>query len=212
MVRSLSDDVMDVDLEKVLIEAGLVDELFYIQDFKQRKLFLNADIDQTSVIGIVRNIIYFNSIDKGTDVSNRKPILLYISSHGGDVDAGFELIDMIQSSKTPVYTVNLSCWYSMGFLIGIAGHKRFATQHSKVLMHDGSTFVYNSGAKAQDQMRFQAKSDKRIKHYVLSRSNITPEEYDDQFRSEWYMFSDEAKRRGFIDCIVGDDCDIDDIV
>ena len=137
---------------------------------------------------------------------------LYISSNGGNVDDGFELIDVIENSKTPIYTINLSYQYSMAFLIGIAGHKRFATKNAKFLMHDGSQFLYSSGAKVQDQMKFQEKVEKRIKNYVLSKSNITSKEYDSKYRIEWYLFADEAKANGFTDYIIGEDCDIDKII
>lgn len=206
--------VLDLDsIRDILInDKYTADELFYLRDLKQRKLFLSDGIDQSSVLSIVRNIMQFNADDKEIPAEERTPIMLYLVSEGGEVDSGFELIDVIQSSKTPVYTVNLGYWYSMGFLIGIAGHKRFATKNSKILIHDGSTCVYNSGAKAQDQMRFQAKADERIKNYVLSRSKITSDDYDQQFRSEWYLFANEAKEKGFVDYIIGEDCEIDEVI
>ena len=154
----------------------------------------------------------YNREDSGIPESERKPILLYLTTNGGSVDAGFELIDVIQSSKTPVYTINLGWWYSMGSLIGMAGHKRFAMTNSKILMHDGSNFVYNSGAKAQDQMEFQKRVEDRVREYVLKNSTVSPEEYDEKLRVEWYLFADEAKEKGFIDYIVGVDCEIDEIV
>lgn len=201
------------DLESLILDkVDCIDEYFYLRDLKQRKLFINTAIDQPSIIAVIRHIMQYNADDRDIPVEKRKPILLYLTSEGGQVDAGFELIDVIQNSKTPVYTINLGYWYSMGFLIGIAGHKRFASSNSKMLMHDGSTFVYNSGAKAQDQMRFQAKTDERIKQYVMSRSKITSDDYDKQFRSEWYLFADEAKEMGFVDYIIGEDCEIDEIV
>lgn len=100
----------------------------------------------------------------------------------------------------------------MGFLIGLAGHKRFAMPHAKFLMHDGSQFIYNSGAKAQDQMEFNKRMEGRIKQYVLSRTEITSEMYDSQMRKEWYMFADEAKKFGVTDYIIGEDCTINDII
>ena len=79
-------------------------------------------------------------------------------------------------------------------------------------MHDGSNFVYGSGSKVQDQMEFQRKVEERVKKYVISRSKITSEEYDSKLRVEWYMFADEAKEKGFVDYIIGEDCDIDEVV
>ena len=203
---------IEFDIEKSLLEGGAVDEIFYLKDLKQRKLFLNADIDQFSVSDIVRHIMQINKEDKDIEPSERKPILLYITSNGGEVDSGFELIDVISNSKTPVYTINLGYQYSMGFLIGLAGHKRFATRNAKFLMHDGSNFIYNSGTKAQDQMEFNKRVEERIKKYILSRSSLTSEEYDSKLRVEWYLFAEEAKDKGFIDSIIGEDCDIDYII
>lgn len=203
---------IEIDFDKALIDGGMVEELFYLKDLKQRKLFLNMEIDQISVADIARHILQYNREDMNIAPIDRQPILLYVVSNGGEVDSGFELIDVIQSSKTPVYTINLGYQYSMGFLIGLAGHKRFATRNAKYLMHDGSNFVYNSGAKAQDQMEFNRKVEERVKQYIISRSNVTSEEYDSKLRVEWYLFADEAKEKGFVDCIIGVDCDIDAVI
>lgn len=203
---------IDVSIEESLVKGGLIDDLFYLKDLKQRKLFLNMDIDQFSVEDIVKHIMQINKEDKGIEPSERAPILLYVTSNGGEVDSGFELIDVIMSSQTPVYTINLGYQYSMGFLIGLAGHKRYATRNAKFLMHDGSNFVRDSGMKAQDRMDFQKKIEARIRQYVISRSNVTEEEYDSKLRVEWYMFADEAKERGFVDYILGEDCNISEIV
>lgn len=202
----------DADIETILIENGLVEDLFYLKDLKQRKLFLNADIDRLSVSDIVKHIMQYNAEDKNLPTEKRKPIILYVTSNGGEVDAGFELIDVIMSSKTPVYTINLGYQYSMGFLTGLAGHKRFAAPNAKFLMHDGSSFVYGTGTKVQDQMEFQKCVEKRVKDYIISRSKLTSEEYDSKLRVEWYLFADEAKEKGFTDYIIGTDCEIDDIV
>ena len=203
---------IDIDIEKALLDSGTVDEIFYLKDLKQRKLFLNTDVEQLSVGEIVKHIMQYNKEDVGIKPDKRTPIILYVSSNGGEVDSGFELIDVIMASKTPVFTVNLGYQYSMGFLIGLAGTKRFAMRNAKFLMHDGSNFVYNSGAKAQDQMEFQRRVEDRIKQYILSRSKITSEEYDSKLRVEWYLFADEAKDKGFCDYIIGDNCDIDEVI
>ena len=203
---------IEVSIEKSLIEGGLIDELFYLKDLKQRKLFLNSEIDQFTVADIVKHIMQFNKEDKNVAPENRQPILLYVTSNGGEVGAGLELIDVIVNSKTPVYTINLGYQYSMGFLIGLAGHKRYASTNAKFLMHDGSNFVWDSGMKAQDRMDFNRKIESRIKKYVLSRSTVTDEEYDSKLRVEWYLFADEAKEKGFVDYIIGEDCDINEVI
>ena len=117
---------IEFEVEEVLFRNGLVEDIFYLKDLKQRKLFIAANISQETVEDAVRHIMQFNREDADIPAEERKPIILYVSSNGGDVDAGFELIDVIMNSKTPVYTINLGYQYSMGFLIGLAGHKRYA--------------------------------------------------------------------------------------
>lgn len=204
----------DVEADIVLdeVDGARLAEVMYLKDLKQRKLFLNDEVSSVSAIEVVHHILQFNAEDKGIPIEQRKPILLYVTSIGGSVDAGYALIDTILCSKTPVYTVNLGWQYSMGFLIGLAGSKRFAVPNARFLMHDGSSFVYDSGAKAQDQMEFQKRVEERTRSYVLSRSCLTPEEYDAKFRVEWYLFADEAKRYGFTDFIIGLDCAMDEVV
>lgn len=193
------------------LDSGLED-VFFLKDLQRRKFYLNDSIDQYTVHQIARHILQINREDSGLPAEKRKPIILYVVSCGGEVDSGFEMIDVIESSITPVYTVNLGYQYSMGFLIGLAGHKRYAMPNAKFLMHDGSNFVWNSGAKAQDQMEFNRKVEERIKQYVISHSHVTSEEYDSKLRVEWYLFADDAKEKGFTDYIIGADCPLDDVI
>ena len=204
----------DIDAELAIeeISDAKLSEVMYLKDLKQRKLYLNEEITSISAMEIAHHILQYNADDRSLAPEDRQPIRLYVTSIGGSVDAGFCLIDAILCSKTPVYTINLGWQYSMGFLIGLAGHKRFAATNARFLMHDGASFVYDSGAKAQDQMEFQRRVEERIRAYVLSRSVLKPEEYDAKFRVEWYMFADEAKRYGFTDYIIGKDCDLDEVV
>lgn len=201
----------DIDVEW-FIDHGTLDEMFWLKDVLQRKFYLNYDVDQDGIHNIVRHILQINREDAGIPAENRKPIILYVASRGGVVDDGFELIDAIESSVTPVYTVNIGYAYSMAFLVMIAGHRRYSTRNAKFLMHDGTSFVWDSGAKAQDRMAFSARVEQRVKDFVLRHSNLSEEEYDSKLRVEWYMFADEAKEKGFIDCVIGDDGTLEEVV
>jgi len=203
---------IEVSLEDILASNSAIDELFYLKDLQQRKIFLTTMITQSTVDEVVHSILQLNREDANIPVEERKPILLYLTSIGGESDAGFEMIDVIRMSRTPVHVINLGYCYSMGFLIFLAGHRRFASENAKFLMHDGSSYVYNSTGKAKDQMLFNDRVEEKIKNYVLRYTKITEEEYDDKQRQEWYMFADEAKEKGIVDSIIGVDCDIMEIV
>lgn len=205
-----------------------VDDLFTMEDLDDRRFYLydviEKDYDACDMYGNpcknqVENIIYhimrINREDalNEIDVEDRLPILLYISSPGGQIFLGQELIDMISLSKTPVYTINMGMCYSMAYLIFIAGHKRFAMPSSTFLLHDGNDGGYNSAAKFHDRVMFDLEqTEKRIKNHVLEHTNITEEVYDAKYRIEWYSYPEEAKKFGVCDYIVGKDCDLDEIL
>lgn len=94
---------------------------FEMEDVDNRRLFINSEIDENIIDGAVYHILRYNRLDKDIPVNERKPIIIYINSPGGNVTDGYSLIDVMLTSKTPVYTVNLGIAYSMGFLIYIAG-------------------------------------------------------------------------------------------
>lgn len=204
---------IDAEYEALLVtDRSSLEEVMMVKDMQQRKIWLHDEIDIETVSGAIHNIYQYNREDADLPVEGRKPILLYIASNGGSVDAGFALIDAIQTSKTPIYTINTGYWYSMGFLIGLAGKKRFAMPNATFLMHDGSNFIWTSGSKAQDQADFNRRVEARVKQYILDHSTLISKEYDKKQRVEWYLFADEAKEKGFIDQIIGVDCDIDTVV
>lgn len=209
---SKKDYDFDIDISDLLTSEDGLYNYFHFQELKQRRLFLQDNVDQWSISPIVKHIMLFNIEDKGKPVEERTPILLYVSTNGGYIDDGFELIDAIRSSKTPVYTINVGYAYSMGFLIMLAGHKRFSMPSAKFLLHDGSNFAWGTSAKIRDQIEFQNRIEARIREFVIDRTTITPEEFDAKYRVEWYMFADEAKERGVIDQVVGVDVDMDTII
>jgi len=188
-------------------------EKYDIEDFDGRRLFLNSEVDEDVITTIAYHILRYNRLDKGMPVEERKPILLYLNSPGGSVADGWGVIDAILSSKTPIYTINQGTCASMAFAIFIAGHKRFTMKHGEFLMHDGSTFTWDSTAKAKDRLDFETNElERHMREYVINRTSIDEKLYEEKYRVEWYMTADTAKQYGVCDYIVGEDCDIDEII
>ena len=138
----------------------------------------------------------------------RKPILLFIDSQGGDSGEGFALVDVIELSKTPIWTINLGEWSSMGFLIGITGHRRFSLSRATFLWHDGGTGFVGSTGKVQDAADFNKLYENEVvKKHVLAHSDpekFTEAFYDANVRKEFYMLPEQALSFGFIDEILTD--------
>ena len=190
-----------------------VDDQFFLEDIENRRIFLYDDISSETIDHVVYHVLRYNRLDKDIPIDERKPIILYINSPGGSVTDGFAIIDCLLLSKTPIYTVNIATCYSMGFLIFLAGSKRFALPSSTYLCHDGGNFAYDSTAKLKDRMEFELGAmEEHTKEYVISRTNISSDLYDVNYRKEWYFYPDEAKKYGVVTDIVGIDCDINSII
>lgn len=190
-----------------------LEDKYEIEDDKLRRIYINYGIDDEVIDTAVYQILKYNRMDKGKPRDERKPIIIYINSPGGSVTSGYGLIDAIMTSATPVYTVNLAECYSMGFLIFLAGEKRFGMPSSTYLCHDGSSMAWDSMSKLKDRMEFETgQMEKHTKDYVISRTTISEELYDKKYRTEWYMYPEEAKKNGVVTHIVGTDCTMDDIL
>lgn len=189
------------------------EDAFSQEEIEERRLYLNTEVDSDTVDTIVYHILRYNRLDKDVSKEQRTPIKLYINSPGGSVVDGFSVIDAILNSTTPVYTINLAMSASMAFLIFIAGHKRYTLPHSEFLMHDGFTASFNSAGKVKDQIEFETvQLGNATKEYVLKQTDISEEKYAEKERIEWYMLPLEAKQYGIVDYIVGEDCDMDEII
>lgn len=208
-------ETIAIDLSDILDSVkdnATFDDYLDIQNYQERKIYIDEEITSYSVDSACRAISRYNKEDKGIPTEERKPIMLYLNTVGGAADAGYQLIDLIQVSKTPVYAVNRGICYSMGFFIFITASKRFSYKNSSFLLHDGSRYAGDSASKTRDLMGFYDKIDERVKQTTLECTNITSEVYDEKSRVEWYMFADEAKSLGAVDYIIGEDCELDDVI
>lgn len=104
--------------------------------------FLVGEINYENVSRAVQWIIYENKQTEPIEEKGQpKSLILYINSSGGDLYNAFALIDMMDVSKYPVYTVGIGNIMSAGALIfacGAKGH-RYLAKHTGIMMHQFSS-------------------------------------------------------------------------
>lgn len=196
--------LIDDDI-KTLSKTNLPD--YYLLSFYKRlvnrEIFWNDDID-TDLVDFSWQILEWNRQDKDTLIENRKPIIIYINSDGGCLNSVMNFIDVIKLSKTPVITIAMGKAYSAGGLLLMAGHKRYIFKDTTFLLHDGSTGAFGSVSKVVDSLEFTQKTEKRMKEFILSNTDIDEDLYDKNYRRDWFMFSDEIIKYGVADKIITD--------
>ena len=182
------DDLANIKLP----DPSLLD---YYSRRQNRCILCNDDIED-NFIEIYQDILQWNRDDIRNDVKkeNCKPIRIYINSDGGSVSAVFTIIDLILMSYTPVITIGLGKCYSSGGLLLMAGHTRYLLPHCTVLIHDGQvgTGGYGATGKIIDSMEHTKALEEKIETYILSRTTIPEEEYEKNYRKDWWIFAEDC--------------------
>ena len=131
-------------------------------------------------------------------------IKIFINSPGGSLTETFTMIDAIRLSKTPVYTIATGPAYSGGFFTFIAGHKKFAYPHASFLYHEGSVGNAADASKFRNFADFYSKQLNQLKDITLKYTKITPEEYQEHIKDDWWFTAEEALKYGICDVIIGE--------
>lgn len=180
------------------------DEYKLLKHHTQRELFLE-DVDGDASRELVRAIIDFNREDDEIDAeegeTERQPIYLYINSYGGSVTDAYAIIDAIMMSKTPVHTVCVGTAYSASGIILISGHKRYMYPRASFMFHEGSAGMFGDAGKVKDTMKFYERQLKELQTFILTRTKISEELYDQKLSNDWYLTAEECLHHGIIDSV-----------
>lgn len=187
------------------------DEL-YREYLANRILVLNAEIGDDIIEDYVMYILKWNNEDKDIPVNKRRKIRFLITSPGGNAFTANILSDVIMQSKTPVMGVALDMVASAAYQIYLACDERIAFQNSVFLQHEGDLSMENSRSKFKQTVEFFDRIEQRAKDYILSRTNMSSEFYDEIYDQEYWMDVNKAKELGVVHKIIGEDCDIEEIL
>lgn len=177
--------------------------------FQDRIIYLSDDVESTTIGEINSYIISLIQEDDEEDERHkdyrRTPIRLYVNSYGGSVYDMWSLIDIIEQSKTPIYTYCTGYAMSAGFKIFLAGHKRFASRHATFLYHQLSGWAKGHFSFMENRMEEYKRQQGLIEEYVSERTKIKPEQLKDirEKKHDWYISSEEAMKLGIATDFLG---------
>ena len=179
------------------------DDIVNISSALSRELYI-GEIASDMADAINMLIRFWNRLDDEEDipVEEREPIKMYIDSPGGELVASFTIINSIELSKTPVWTINVGSAYSGGFFIFITGHKRFAYPLSSFLYHEGSTIVFGDAHKFRNHADFYKKQMDQLKAHTLKYTKLTEEDYEKILKDDYWLTAEEAVEVGIVDEIL----------
>lgn len=160
------------------------DSVSYYALEKERKIYLDSAIGPEN-LSLHRMILRWNMEDAGKSAEERRPIRIYIMSYGGDLDYMWTMVDIINTSKTPVYTINIGVAASAASLIFISGHRRIMMPSSKVIIHEGSAAMAGDAVKVMDATDSYRRELKRMKEYILRKTRIPQQTLIRRKNNDW---------------------------
>lgn len=167
---------------------------------EKRIFYLSGKIDEASIRPINFEILKLIQEDEESNASLKnfqpKPIKLFINSFGGSVYDAWSLIDIILRSETPIYTYCTGYVMSAGFLIFLAGHKRYATPNATMLYHQLSAGGWNKILDLQQDLQEYERLQSDIEKYVCERTSIPYSilEENKQKKLDWYIHSEDFEK------------------
>lgn len=173
----------------------------FYRDEEDRIFWLDQGVGECAT-ALIKMIIRCNQEDKGKPVEDRKPIKVFIDSPGGDVTFMWSVINMIEMSKTPVYTINYCTAFSAAAEILASGHKRYAFKGTNVMIHLGSCSYSGDVANVETTKKYFDNLSKKTVDHLINRTKINPKMFKKKTLTDWFMDEDEALENGVIDKII----------
>lgn len=168
-----------------------------MEENNNRFLFLIGEINAKTTLEIVKKLLYLDDI-------NHDDIILYISSPGGSVVDGDNLIYIMNKIKSNIITVCLSGVCSMGAFIFMNGDKRYMLKHSKVMFHSASNGINFRNINAiKENIKRIKEINNDIKKMLEDKTTLSKDEINDMVDNRNRCLSSEfCKKNNIVDKIL----------
>ena len=163
-----------------------------------RIIFLGTQIDDYAANVIQAQLLYLDSSDPGKDIS------IYLNTPGGSVYAGLGIYDTMQYISSDVSTICTGMAASMGAVLLVAGTtgKRFALQHSRVMIHQPMGGAQGQASDIEITAREIQKLKKELYTIIANHSGKPYEQIEKDSDRDYWMTAAEAKEYGMIDDVL----------
>ena len=147
------------------------------------------------------------ALQKLSKIEDDKPIRMYLSTTGGDVEAGLGIFDVLTALPS-LEIVVVGYAYSMGILLLQAASERMMTPNSSLMAHWGHQAVDDDNKENyRRKLAFQSVLDEKCDNILLKRmkekkKSMTLKKIQVLTEHDWYMGPKEAIKMGLADSIL----------
>lgn len=167
----------------------------------RRKIFISDSITMESANSAIQQLLFLECEDKTA------PIEIYLSSPGGEVNAGLMLYDQLKGMNNlqiKTYCIGLAASMAAILLAGGQKGNRFILPHSKVMIHEPLILGGVGGSATSIQRTAESIMEtKQITTRLLAQDTGKPIELIEQAISyDNFMNAEQAVEFGICDAVV----------
>jgi ATP-dependent Clp protease, protease subunit len=177
---------------------GMKESNPYNKLFEERIIFLGAPIDDVVANDVIAQLICLESTDPDRD------ILIYINSPGGSFTALTAIYDTMTYVRPEIQTYCMGQAASAAAVLLAAGTngKRFALEHSRVLIHqpsgEGQGQVTDLEIQANEILRMRG----LLEEILAKHTGQTVEQVKLDIERDRILTADQAKEYGIVDSVI----------
>jgi ATP-dependent Clp protease protease subunit len=177
---------------------GMKESNPYNKLFEERIIFLGAPIDDVVANDVIAQLLCLESTDPDRD------ILLYINSPGGSFTALTAIYDTMRFVRPEIQTYCMGQAASAAAVLLAAGTagKRFALEHSRILIHqpsgEGQGQVTDLEIQANEILRMRG----LLEEILARHTGQTVEQVKADIERDRILTAQQAKDYGIVDAVI----------
>jgi len=170
----------------------------YSRLLRDRIVMISGEINSDMANTVIAQLLFLESENPNADIS------VYLNTPGGEVFAGYAIMDTMRYIKPNITTIGMGLVASMGSVLLAAGTpgKRFVLPNTNIMIHQPSAGTQGKVTDMEISLELYKKLKKStIKHMAEFTGRKEKEIFDAMELDNW-MTPEEAKKFGLIDDIL----------
>lgn len=170
----------------------------YSRLLEERIVFLGTPINDDIANSVIAQLLFLEKEDP------KKDIILYVNSPGGQVSSTLAMYDTMQYVQPDISTVCLGMAASGGaiILMGGAKGKRFALQHSEIMIHQPLGGAEGQATDIAIHAEHILKTKGLLNQLIAEHTGKSLKVVEQDTERDKFMKAEEALQYGLIDRIV----------
>lgn len=196
------DRIIEENKVEYLENPLLKDGILVLSD---RQIHIGHSIDENTAKEVENDIDFYNN------KNNKLPIfLVFDRCNGGDVIAGYKIVNKMKYSQAPVYVLVKEYAFSMAAVITTLATRSFCLKDSVILHHqpNKTSFIDQKNVKeAEEEWKRLKEIWGRLMGPVVKKMGITLDAfmkkmYEKNSHGDWMEYGEEAKKLHWVDEVV----------